>query len=34
MIMVGCSAGEGDVASDTVSGDIGWTVNGLKEVLP
>jgi hypothetical protein len=34
MIMVGCSAGEGDVARDTVSGEVGWTVNGLKEVLP
>jgi len=33
MIMVGCSAGEGDIASDSGSGDIGWTVNGLKEVL-
>jgi hypothetical protein len=34
MIMVGCSAGEGDIACDTVSGEIGWTVDGLKEVLP
>jgi hypothetical protein len=34
MVMVGCSAGEGDVACDTVSGEVGWTVNGLKEVLP
>jgi len=34
MIMVGCSAGEGDIACDTVSGEIGWTVDGLKEALP
>jgi hypothetical protein len=34
MIMVGCSAGEGDIARDTVTGEVGWTVNGLKEVLP
>jgi hypothetical protein len=34
MIMVGCSAGEADIARDTVSGGVGWTVNGLKEVLP
>src|SRR5258708_2690903 len=33
MIMVGCSAGEGDIASDSVSSDIGLTVNGFKEVL-
>jgi Acetyltransferase (GNAT) domain len=33
MIMVGCSAGEGDIAGDINTGDIGWTVNGLKEVL-
>ena len=34
MIMVGCSAGEGDIACDTVTSEAGWTVNGLKEVLP
>jgi Acetyltransferase (GNAT) domain len=34
MIMVGCSAGEGDIACDTVSGEIGWTMDGLKEALP
>ena len=34
MIMVGCSAGEGDIACDTVSDEIGWTVDGLKEALP
>jgi hypothetical protein len=34
MIMVGSSAGEGDIACDLVTGEVGWTVNGLKEVLP
>jgi len=34
MIMVGCSAGEGDIGRDTVTGEVGWTANGLKEVLP
>jgi len=34
MIMVGCSAGEGDIACDMVTREIGWTVNGLREALP
>jgi hypothetical protein len=34
MIMVGCSAGEGDIACDMITGEVRWTVNGLKEALP
>lgn len=34
MIMVGGSAGEGDIACDMVTGEVEWTVDGLKEVLP
>jgi hypothetical protein len=34
MLMVGCSAGEGDIALDTVSGTIDWTIDALREVLP
>jgi hypothetical protein len=34
MLMVGCSAGEGDIALDAVSGDIDWTIDALGEALP
>jgi hypothetical protein len=34
MLMVGCSAGEGDIAVDSVSGDTDWTINALREALP
>jgi hypothetical protein len=34
MLMVGCSAGEGDIALDTVSGTTDWTIDALGEVLP
>jgi hypothetical protein len=34
MLMVGSSAGEGDIAVDAVSGDIDWTIDALREVLP
>jgi hypothetical protein len=34
MLMVGCSAGEGDIALDAVSGDTDWTIDALREALP
>jgi Peptidogalycan biosysnthesis/recognition len=34
MLMVGCSAGEGDIALDIVSGTTDWTIDALREVLP
>jgi hypothetical protein len=34
MLMAGCSAGEGDIAVDIVSGTIDWTIAALGEVLP
>ncbi|HZC36200.1 MAG TPA: GNAT family N-acetyltransferase [Chthoniobacterales bacterium] len=34
MLMVGCSAGEGDIAVDVVSGDTDWTVDALRVALP
>ncbi|MBV8813631.1 MAG: GNAT family N-acetyltransferase [Verrucomicrobia bacterium] len=34
MMMIGCSAGEGDIAADLVSGDISWTVDALQGSLP
>jgi hypothetical protein len=34
MLMVGCSAGEGDIALDAVSGETDWTIDALREVLP
>jgi Acetyltransferase (GNAT) domain len=34
MLMVGCSAGEADIALDTVSGTTDWTIDALGEVLP
>jgi hypothetical protein len=34
MVMVGCSAGEGDLAGDAESGGFAWTVDALGEVLP
>jgi hypothetical protein len=34
MLMVGCSAGEGDIGLDTVSGTTDWTIDALREVLP
>lgn len=34
MLMVGCSAGEGDLARDITTGDIQWTARALQEVLP
>jgi hypothetical protein len=34
MVMVGCSAGEGDIACDTVTGEVEWTANALQAVLP
>jgi hypothetical protein len=33
MLMVGCSAGEGDIVLEKESRDIGWTVDALKESL-
>ena len=33
MLMVGCSAGEGDLARDTVSKGVGWTVEALRYSL-
>jgi Acetyltransferase (GNAT) domain len=33
MLMVGCSAGEGDIALDAVSGTTEWTIDALREVL-
>ncbi|MBV8378356.1 MAG: GNAT family N-acetyltransferase [Verrucomicrobia bacterium] len=33
MLMVGCSAGEGDIAVETQSRDIAWTIDALKESL-
>ncbi len=33
MLMVGCSAGEGDIALDIVSGTTDWTIDALREVL-
>jgi Uncharacterized protein conserved in bacteria len=34
MLMIGCSAGEGDIAVDMVSGATDWTIEALREVLP
>lgn len=34
MLMVGSSAGEGDLARDIVTGGIEWTAQALKEALP
>lgn len=34
MLMIGCSAGEGDLARDVRTGGIGWTAHALQEVLP
>lgn len=34
MLMVGCSAGEGDIAWDAISGDTDWTIDALREALP
>src|SRR5437868_7500442 len=33
MLMVGCSAGEGDVALDKGSGKVDWTVESLRQSL-
>jgi hypothetical protein len=33
MLMVGCSAGEGDIVLEKQSRDVAWTVNALKESL-
>ena len=33
MLMVGCSAGEGDIALEKESRDIAWTIDALKESL-
>jgi hypothetical protein len=33
-MLVGCSAGEGDLARDLRTGGIEWTAQALKEVLP
>jgi hypothetical protein len=33
MLMVGCSAGEGDIAVETQSRDVAWTIDALKESL-
>src|SRR5947199_8916130 len=33
MLMVGCSAGEGDIVLERVSRSVGWTVDALKESL-
>jgi len=34
MLMVGCSAGEGDLARDVSTGRIQWTAQALREALP
>jgi hypothetical protein len=34
MIMIGCSAGEGDLASDRAAGDFGWTGRALGLLAP
>jgi hypothetical protein len=34
MLMVGCSAGEGNLARDVKTGSIEWTAQALKEALP
>jgi hypothetical protein len=34
MLMIGCSAGEGDIAVDPVTGDTDWTIDALREALP
>jgi Acetyltransferase (GNAT) domain len=34
MLMVGCSAGEGDLARDRVTGEVTWVAQALKESLP
>jgi hypothetical protein len=33
MLMVGCSAGEGDIVLEQQSGEIAWTIEALKESL-
>jgi Acetyltransferase (GNAT) domain len=33
MLMVGCSAGEGDLAAETKSGKVDWTIEGLRQSL-
>src|SRR6185369_14723887 len=33
MLMVGCSAGEGDIVLERESHSVSWTVNALKESL-
>jgi hypothetical protein len=34
MLMVGCSAGEGDLAMDRITGGVAWVAEALKESLP
>ena len=34
MVMIGSSAGEGDLGRDVTSGEVGWTAQALGEVLP
>jgi hypothetical protein len=34
MLMVGCSAGEGHLARDRVTGGVEWTAQALREALP
>ena len=34
MLMVGCAAGEGDLARDVSTGGIQWTARTLREALP
>jgi hypothetical protein len=34
MLMIGCCAGEGDVAFDESTGSVTWVVHALKEALP
>src|ERR1700676_988708 len=34
MLMVGCSAGEGDIVLEKQSRDVAWTVDALEESLP
>jgi hypothetical protein len=34
MLMVGCSAGEGDIAFDQATGSVAWVAGALKEALP
>jgi hypothetical protein len=34
MLMIGCSAGEGDLARDSKTGGVGWVAQALKESLP